>query len=262
MALWGGRFTTATDELLRRFGDSIGFDRRMYEADVQGSIAYAGALARAGLITAEERAQLVSGLEQVCAEFDAGDFQIQPSDEDIHTAVERRLTELVGPVAGKLHTGRSRNDQVTTDLRLYLLAEMASLRDALLELQAAVVKKAEANLEVIMPGYTHLQQAQPLLFSHWLMSFFWKFQRDRERLAGVARRTRVCPLGSGALVGNPFDIDRRALAADLGFDGVSENSVDAVDDRDYVVEFLAWAALVQVQRTSSCGPAVSSALWR
>jgi argininosuccinate lyase len=239
MALWGGRFTTATDELLRRFGDSIGFDRRMYEADVQGSIAYAGALARAGLITAEERAQLVSGLEQVCAEFDAGDFQIQPGDEDIHTAVERRLTELVGPVAGKLHTGRSRNDQVTTDL-------LASLRDALLELQAAVVKKAEANLEVIMPGYTHLQQAQPLLFSHWLMSFFWKFQRDRERLAGVARRTRVCPLGSGALAGNPFDIDRRALAADLGFDGVSENSVDAVDDRDYVVEFLAWAALVQV----------------
>ena len=246
MALWGGRFTTATDDLMRHFGDSIEFDRRMYEADVQGSIAYAGALARAGLITVSERDQLVAGLEQVHAEFDAGAFQIQPGDEDIHTAVERRLTELVGPVAGKLHTGRSRNDQVTTDLRLYLLDEMASLRDALLELQAAVVEKAEAHLEVIMPGYTHLQQAQPLLFSHWLMSYFWKFQRDRERLADAARRTQVCPLGSGALAGNPFDIDRRALAADLGFAGVSENSVDAVSDRDYVVEFLAWAALVQM----------------
>ena len=246
MTLWGGRFTTATDDLVRRFGDSIGFDRRMYAADVRGSIAYAGALARAGLITAGERDQLVAGLELVRAEFDAGAFQIQPGDEDIHTAVERRLTELVGPVAGKLHTGRSRNDQVTTDLRLYLLAEMAPLRDSLLELQGAIVEQAEVHLDVIMPGYTHLQQAQPLLFSHWLMSYFWKFQRDRERLADAARRTQVCPLGAGALAGNPFNIDRRALAADLDFDGVSENSVDAVDDRDYVVEFLAWAALAQV----------------
>ncbi len=246
MVFWGGRFVAATDELLRRFGDSIGFDRRMYEADVRGSIAYAGALARAGLITAEERDQLVAGLEQVRAEFDAGTFQIRPDDEDIHTAVERRLGELVGPVAGKLHTGRSRNDQVATDLRLYLLDEMASLRRTLIELQGAIVQKAEAHLDVIMPGYTHLQQAQPLLFGHWLLSFFWKFQRDRERLAGVARRTGVCPLGSGALAGNPFGIDRQALAAELGFAAVSENSVDAVDDRDYVVEFLAWAALVQI----------------
>jgi len=183
MALWGGRFVTETDELMRCFGDSIGFDRRMYAADVRASVAYAAALARAGLITIEERDQLVAGLEQVRAEFDAGTFQIEPGDEDIHTAVERRLGELVGPVAGKLHTGRSRNDQVTTDLRLYLLDEMASLREALIELQRAIVEKAEAHLDVVMPGYTHLQQAQPLLFSHWLMSFFWKFQRDGERLA-------------------------------------------------------------------------------
>ena len=246
MTLWGGRFTTVTDDLMRRFGDSIGFDWRMYAADVRGSIAYTAALARAGLITAEEHDQLVAGLEQVRAEFEAGTFQVKPGDEDIHTAVERRLSELVGPVAGKLHTGRSRNDQVTTDLRLCLLDEMASLREALIELQRAIVEKAEAHLDVVMPGYTHLQQAQPILFSHWLMSFFWKFQRDRERLADVARRTSVMPLGSGALAGNPFDIDRRALAADLGFAAVSENSVDAVSDRDYVVEFLAWAALVQV----------------
>jgi argininosuccinate lyase len=244
--LWGGRFTAATDELMRRFNDSIGFDRRMYAADIQGSIAYVGALARAGLITAEERDQLVVGLEQVQAEFNAGGFEIQPGDEDIHTAVERRLGELAGPVAGKLHTGRSRNDQVATDLRLYLLDEMASLREGLIELQGAIVQKAEAHLGVIMPGYTHLQQAQPLLFSHWLMSFFWKFQRDRERLADVARRTSVLPLGAGALAGNPFRVDRQALAAELGFAAVAENSVDAVSDRDYVVEFLAWAALVQV----------------
>ncbi len=246
MVLWGGRFAGETDGLMRCFGDSIGFDRRMYGADVRGSIAYAGALARAGLITNEERDQLIAGLEQVRAEFDAGIFQIERGDEDIHTAVERRLTELAGPVAGKLHTGRSRNDQVTTDLRLYLLDEMASLRDSLIELQEAIVKQAEAHLDVIMPGYTHLQPAQPLLFSHWLMSFFWKFQRDRERLDDAARRTSVLPLGSGALAGNPLGIDRRALATDLGFAGVSENSVDAVGDRDYVVEFLAWAGLAQV----------------
>jgi argininosuccinate lyase len=246
MTLWGGRFTTATNELMRRFSDSIGFDRRMYGADIRGSVAYAGALARAGLITSEERDQLVAGLEQVRVEFDAGTFRVQESDEDIHTAVERRLGELVGPVAGKLHTGRSRNDQVATDLRLYLLDEMAVLREALIELQGAIVEKAAAHLDVIMPGYTHLQQAQPLLFSHWLMAFFWKLERDRERLNGAARRTQVCPLGSGALAGNPLGIDRRALAADLGFAAVSENSVDAVEDRDYVVEFLAWAALVQV----------------
>ena len=250
MALWGGRFTAETDELVRRFGDSIGFDQRLYKADIRGSVAYAAALARGGLITAEERDQLVAGLEQVRAEFDAGTFQIRPGDEDIHTAVERRLGELVGPVAGKLHTGRSRNDQVTTDLRLYLLDETGSLREGLLALQEAIVEKAEAHLDVVMPGYTHLQQAQPLLFSHWLMSFFWKFQRDRGRLADVARRTRVCPLGAGALAGHPFGIDRRALAAELGFDAIAENSVDAVDDRDYVVEFLAWAALVQVHLSS------------
>ncbi len=250
MPLWGGRFETETDALLRRFGDSIGFDKRLYEADVHGSIAYARALAQAGVITAEERDRLIAGLEQVRAEFDAGTFIIQPGDEDIHTAVERRLGELAGPIAGKLHTGRSRNDQVATDLRLYLLDEIAALHRALVDLQAAIVEKAETHLDVMMPGYTHLQQAQPVLLSHWLMAYFWKLQRDRERLAEVERRTRVCPLGAGALAGNPFGIDRTALAADLGFDGVTENSVDAVSDRDFVVELLAWAALVQVHLSS------------
>ena len=231
---------------MRRFNDSLGFDRRMYREDIQGSVAYAGALARAGLVSEQERDQLVEGLRQVRAEFDDGAFQIKAGDEDIHTAVERRLGELVGPVAGKLHTGRSRNDQVTTDLRLYLLREIESLDESLSQLQAAIVAQAETHLDVIMPGYTHMQQAQPILFSHWLMSFFWKFQRDRERLADAARRTSVCPLGAGALAGHPLGVDRRALADELGFAGVAENSVDAVNDRDYVVEFMACAALTQI----------------
>jgi argininosuccinate lyase len=246
MALWGGRFTEEMDELLKRFGDSITFDQRMYAADIRGSIVYAAELGRSGLITSDECDQLLRGLEQVKAEFDADTFQIQPSDEDIHTAVERRLGELVGPVAGKLHTGRSRNDQVATDMRLYLLDEVATLREALADVQTAIVEKAESHQDIIMPGYTHVQQAQPVLFSHWLMSFFWRLQRDSERLANMTKRVRSCPLGAGALAGNSFGIDRQALAACLGFTSVAQNSMDAVSDRDFVVEFLAWASLVQV----------------
>jgi argininosuccinate lyase len=246
MTLWGGRFEEATDELLRQFGDSIPFDQRMYAADIRGSIAYAAALAKVALITPEEHDQLVAGLQQVKTEFDAGTFQVELGDEDIHTAVERRLGELIGPVAGKLHTGRSRNDQVATDLRLHLLDEIAILEDQLTALQAAVVEKAEAHLDVIMPGYTHLQQAQPVLFSHWLMSHFWRLQRDRTRLQDAVKRAAVCPLGAGPLAGNPFGIHRQSLADALGFASAAQNSIDAVSDRDYVVEFLAWAALAQV----------------
>jgi argininosuccinate lyase len=246
MSMWGGRFGSATDELMKRFNDSISFDQRLYAADIRASIAYAGALVEANLITVEEHTQIVSGLEQIRTEFASGVFEIVPGDEDIHTAVERRLGELIGPAAGKLHTGRSRNDQVATDLRLYLLEEMNSLDGALWQLQHTIVEKSEAHLGAIMPGYTHMQQAQPLLFSHWLMSFFWKLQRDRQRLAGAMQRTSMSPLGSGALAGHPLGVDRQRLAAKLGLSGVAENSVDAVSDRDYVVEFLSWAALVQV----------------
>ncbi|MFN2271754.1 MAG: argininosuccinate lyase [Anaerolineae bacterium] len=246
MTLWGGRFTEEMDALLKQFGDSMPFDQRLYAADIRGSIVYAAELGRAGLITDKECDQLLRGLGQVKAEFDAGTFQIQPSDEDIHTAVERRLGELIGPVAGKLHTGRSRNDQVATDLRLYLLDEIAILRESLVDAQAAIIEKAEEHLGVIMPGYTHVQQAQPVLFSHWLMSFFWKLQRDSERLVDLTKRVRICPLGSGALAGNPLGIDRQALAACLGLTAVAQNSIDAVSDRDFAIEFLAWAALVQV----------------
>lgn len=246
MTLWGGRFSGEPDAAMRQLNDSFHFDQRLYKADIKGSAAYAAALQKAGVIEADEEDLLIDGLQQVQAEFKGGTFQQAPGDEDIHTAVERRLEELVGPVAGKLHTGRSRNDQVATDLRLYLLDEIATLSAQLKQLQAAIVDKAEEEIDVIMPGYTHMQHAQPILFSHWILSHFWKIERDLERLSAVAAGASVLPLGSGALAGNPFGIDRDWLAEELGFSKVSENSIDAVNDRDYVVEFLAWAALVQV----------------
>lgn len=244
--MWGGRFTRATDELMERFNASISFDWQLWEADIEGSIAYAKALERSGLITPEEHQQLVEGLQAVRLEFEAGTFRTSLADEDIHTAVEQRLGEMVGDVAGKLHTGRSRNDQVAVDTRLYLLRQTERLHGSLVELQHAIVAQAEKHVEIIVPGYTHLQPAQPVLFSHWLMSFFWMLQRDRERLAELRERVAVCPLGAGALAGNAFGVDRAALAEDLGFAGVSENSIDAVSDRDYIAEFLFWAALTQV----------------
>ena len=243
--LWGGRFSKDMDKLLEQFNASIGFDWRLYEADIRGSIAYAQALERVGVLTAEEAIALVDGLRVVLDEFDAGTIEFLPSDEDIHTAVERRLHELIGDVAGKLHTGRSRNDQVATDVRLYLLGRIPVLRDHVRGVQRALVDKAEAHLDVMMPGYTHLQPAQPILFSHWLMSFFWMLQRDVVRLDDLTKRVSVMPLGSAALAGNTFGIDRAALAADLGFEHISDNSLDAVSDRDFIAEFLFWATLLQ-----------------
>jgi argininosuccinate lyase len=197
-----------------------------------------------------EHKELVLGLERVLSEFEAGSFEFQLEDEDIHTAVERRLGELIGSVAGKLHTGRSRNDQVATDMRLFLLEQMRLLEQELALLQMAIVDKAERHMGVLMPGYTHLQQAQPLLFSHWLMSYFWKLQRDRLRLVDAYKRTSVLPLGAGALAGSSLAIDRQTLAKELGFAAVTHNSVDAVADRDFIIEFLAWAALLQVHLSS------------
>jgi argininosuccinate lyase len=242
--LWGGRFSGDVDEHMRRFHDSFAFDRRLYAADIRGSIAYAHALHRAGLLAADERDAIVEGLEQVKVEFDEGRFAPELADEDIHTAVERRLTELIGPVAGKLHTGRSRNDQVALDVRLWLLDAIEQVDGDLAALQAALVAQAEAHPQSVMPGYTHLQPAQPVLFAHWLLSYFWMFSRDRDRLRDCARRTAVSPLGAGALAGNPYAIDRDQLAADLGLGAITPNSLDAVGDRDHQLEFLFAAALI------------------
>ncbi len=244
--LWGGRFTGETDPLMRRFNDSIYFDIRLWEADLDGSMVYARALSKAGVITIEEADILQDGLDQVRAEFAAHQFELQPGDEDIHTAVERRLKDLVGEVAGKLHTGRSRNDQVATDTRLWLKREIVGLRAHLVALQQAILSKADEYFNVIMPGYTHLQQAQPVRFSHWLLSYGWMLQRDKERLDDLTRRVDVLPLGSGALAGNPLGVDRHFLAQTLGFSALSPNSMDAVGDRDYLLEFLSWAAILQI----------------
>ncbi len=246
MKLWGGRFEAQTNELMEQFNASIGFDWRMYDADIDGSVAYARALARAGLITPSEAETLIDGLEKVRQEFAAGEFEIRLSDEDIHTAVERRLYELVGHVAGKLHTGRSRNDQVATDMRLYTRAALERVLAAIANVQAALLSQAGAQLDVLMPGYTHVQRAQPVLFSHWLMSSFWALQRDRARLSEALARVNVLPLGSGALAGNALGVDRAFLAEELGFDTVSPNSMDAVGDRDFVAETLFAAAMVGI----------------
>ncbi len=244
--LWGGRFDQPIDPRMDQFNKSIGFDARLWEVDIRASQAYARAICDAGILSEAEQDQIVSGLDKVFAEWDEGRFVIRPEDEDIHTAVERRLTELIGPVAGKLHTGRSRNDQVATDLRLYLCNVLGALEGLLNDLQLTIVEVAERSIDVIMPGYTHLQPAQPVRFSHWLMSFFWMLQRDWGRLEDMRRRIEVLPLGSGALAGTPLDIDREALARRLGFSRISENSMDAVSDRDFVAEFLFWAAMISV----------------
>ena len=244
MGLWGGRFSEPSDDDLKALNDSMRFDRRMYREDILGSIAYARAIAAVGVITSEEVEDIIDGLEKVLAEFDGGMFEQQSGDEDIHTAVERRLTELIGAAGGKLHTGRSRNDQVATDFRLWAMNAIDGVDEAIAALQTALVEQAEGHLHTLMPGYTHLQPAQPISLAHWLMSFFWMLARDRERLADTRRRAGVLPLGSGALTGTPLPIDRRAIADELGFYSYSHNSLDGVSDRDYVAEVLFTLALM------------------
>ena len=244
--LWGGRFSDALDPLMEEFNASISFDRRLWQADIRGSQAYAHALARAGLLTANETDQIVAGLERVADEWRAGQFDIKAGDEDIHTANERRLTELIGPVAGKLHTGRSRNDQVATDLRLWLREELLARAQQLRTLIEVAAERAESEIDLLMPGYTHLQPAQPTRWSHWLLSHAWAWQRDAQRLQDLLPRLNLLPLGNGALAGNPFPIDRDWLAQELGFSAPTPNSLDGVSDRDFVAEALFWATMTML----------------
>ncbi len=244
--LWGGRFTGQTNSLVHRYNASISFDARLYDEDITGSIAWAEALAAAGLLTSQEQGALSNGLEAVRLEFAEGTFVIQPEDEDIHSAVERRLIELVGPVGGKLHTGRSRNDQVATDFRLWIMRACATLDVHLAGLQAHLTDSAESALNLPMPGYTHLQHAQPVTWGHWILSHFWPVARDRERLAATRHSAGVLPLGAAALAGTAFPIDRESLAKRLGFHSITPNSLDAVSNRDFAAEFLFAAALIGV----------------
>jgi argininosuccinate lyase len=240
----GGRFKGGVDPIMEKFNESISFDKRMWAQDIRGSIAYAKAIGKVGIISEEEVQILVDGLEQVNQEWAEGKFEIKPGDEDIHTANERRLTEIVGPTGGKLHTGRSRNDQVATDTRLWTVeAEKDILKD-MATLLSAAAEFARKHIDVLMAGYTHLQPAQPIRFSHWLCSHLCPLMRDAERLKAMIPRANQCPLGSGALAGNAFGVDREFLASELGFDGVTPNSLDSVCDRDFVVEFLMWHALM------------------
>jgi argininosuccinate lyase len=240
---WGGRFAEKTDPLAERFTASLGFDRRLAFHDVAGSVAWAGALARAGLISTAERDELLRGLAAVRAELEAGTFPFRPELEDIHTNVERRLIELIGAVGGKLHTGRSRNDQIALDERLYLREALDDVDAGLGAVQAALVDRAAETVELPLPGYTHLQRAQPIVLAHHLLAYVFMLQRDRERFAGCRTRNDALPLGSGALAGTAFAIDREALARDLGFATASPNSLDAVSDRDHLIEFLAAGAI-------------------
>ena len=231
---------------------SLGFDRRLALYDVRGSVAWARALARAGVLTVDEEREIIDGLESIMQELHDGSFPFRPDLEDIHFNIERRLIELIGPLGGKLHTGRSRNDQITTDTRLYMKDVIASVLAQLAEYRRALLDQAEQGIDVILPGYTHLQRAQPVLLAHHLLAHVEMAERDAGRLRDALKRADVMPLGSAALTGTAYPIDRDALAADLGFAAVSRNSMDAVSDRDYIIEFLSAAALTMAHLSRLC----------
>jgi argininosuccinate lyase len=245
--LWGGRFKDKADSRFAAFNNSFRFDRRLFEADMLASLAYSHALVGARVLTPADAETIEKALQGILetARNDP-DYFNNSSAEDIHSFVEAKLVELTGDLGRKLHTGRSRNDQVATDFRLWLRRAIDNLTDQLQETQKALLEFAETNREVVIPGYTHLQRAQPVLLAHWCLAYFEMLSRDRERLQDTRRRVNVLPLGSAALAGNSFAIDREALAAELGFEGVSRNSLDAVSDRDFCVEFLGVCSLVMI----------------
>ncbi|MBM7542955.1 argininosuccinate lyase [Amphibacillus cookii] len=244
MKLWGGRFTKPTNQLVDEYTASIRFDQKLATFDIQGSLAHVSMLAKCAIITNQEAELITDGLKKVATQIECGEAELTEANEDIHMNVEKLLIDQIGSVGGKLHTGRSRNDQVALDMRLYLRDALVTIATLLLELQQALVKQAEANLDTVLPGYTHLQRAQPVLFAHHMMAYVFMFQRDLERLTDSWKRVNRSPLGAGALAGTSFPIDRSFVADQLGFDAVSENSLDAVSDRDFVIEFLADASLV------------------
>jgi len=250
--LWGGRFSKDTDKLVEDFHSSISFDKRLYYWDIQGSIAHARMLGDCGIITQEEAQKIIQGLKEILEEIEAGKVEFDVSAEDIHMNIELLLTEKIGDVGKKLHTGRSRNDQVALDTRLYLRAEIDNIKQLLGKLLIALLDLAEEHLETVMPGYTHLQRAQPVTFAHHLMAYFQMFLRDLERLEDCQKRVNVSPLGAGALGGTTFPLDREQVAFELGFSQVCSNSMDAVSDRDFVIEFLGVSAIIMMHLSRFC----------
>ncbi len=244
--MWQGRFQQEPSALLQEFSESISFDWRLWRHDIEGSLAHSAALEAAGLLTREEREKIVAGLRAIGAEIEEGEFSFKTELEDIHMNIEAELTRRIGDAGAKLHTARSRNDQVALDLRLYLRSECDAIAGRLGEMQRALVDLGERHAEVIIPGYTHLQRAQPVFFAHHLLAYVEMFQRDRERIADTRKRVNVLPLGSGAIAGSTIVLDREMVARLLDFPAVTHNSMDAVSDRDFAVEMLAALALVAV----------------
>ena len=244
--LWGGRFAKTTDEMINEFQASIQFDRRMYREDIAGSIAHAAMLAKIGMISETDRAAIETGLRDILGQIDRGAFAFSVALEDIHMNIEKRLTEAVGDAGSRLHTARSRNDQVALDTHMFVRRSVVEVLAHITALQTALVETAEQNKDVIMPGYTHLQRAQPILFAHHLMAYFCMLARDFERFQGVYARADLMPLGAGALAGTTLPIDRAFVAKKLNFDRIYTNSMDAVSDRDYIMEFLSAASILMV----------------
>lgn len=250
--LWGGRFTKKTDQLVEEYTASIMFDKELAEEDIQGSLAHVTMLGKCGILPQDDVDKIKDGLHKVQGMIRRGEMEFSISDEDIHMNIEKALIDEVGPVGGKLHTGRSRNDQVATDMHLWLRKRVVEFVGLLGKLQEALIEQAKANLDTILPGYTHLQRAQPILFAHHLMAYVSMLQRDAERLQDSYKRINVLPLGAGALAGTTFPIDRHFVAKQLGFDGVYENSLDAVSDRDFILEFLSNASIIMMHLSRFC----------
>lgn len=250
--MWQGRFRESASERLQRFGESVSYDQRLFRQDIRGSIAHARALVGAGVLTEEEFSQIEGGLREIEAEIEAGQFVFRTELEDVHMNIEAELSRRIGAPGAKLHTARSRNDQVATDIRLFLRDELAALDGDLRNLQAAVVELAERHVDAVLPGYTHLQRAQPVLLAHHLLAYAEMWERDRGRLRDAAGRMRFCPLGSGAIAGSTIVLDREAVARELGFDGPTLNSMDAVGDRDFACEVLAALAITGMHLSRLC----------
>ena len=250
--LWGGRFKQSTDTLMETFSASISFDKRLYDCDIEGSIAHCKMLARCKIITTAESNKIIKGLKRILRECDEGRFKFSDSLEDIHMNIENRLREIIGPVAGKLHTARSRNDQVCLDIRLYLRKEIDDIVGEINRLTKTLITIAKKNINHLIPGYTHLQRAQPVLLSHHLLAYVEMMLRDKERFLDAYKRINVMPLGSAALAGTNFPIDRKITAKLLGFPEISHNSMDAVADRDFAAEFCSASALTMMHLSRFC----------
>lgn len=252
MKLWGGRFEKSTDALVEDFHSSISFDQRLYKQDIQGSIAHARMLGEIGVLSPAEAEQIIGGLGEILTDIQAGKIEFEVGAEDIHMNIEKLLTERIGTVGKKVHTGRSRNDQVALDLRLFLREEIDHTKDLLVPLLRTILKLAKEHQETWMPGYTHLQKAQPITFAHHMMAYAQMFLRDLDRLKDTRKRLNRSPLGSGALAGTTFPLNREKVAEELGFDGVTWNSIDGVSDRDFALEFLSAAAIMMMHLSRLC----------